>query len=53
MLPEEVAIIKVGAQTKGDNIEPRENVLTNHHARKTALTEIIALIIPQRTNSLI
>lgn len=52
-LPEAVAIIKVGAQTKGDNMEARENILTNNYARKTALTETIALLIPQGTNSLI
>lgn len=53
MLPEEVAIIKIGAQTKGDNMEARGNVLTNHHARQTAFTKIIALIIPQGTKCLL
>ena len=52
ILPIEVAIIMVVAHAKRDNMEAKENALTDHSVKQVALTKIMSLCKPSKNKSL-
>lgn len=52
MLPREVAIIKVEANAKTDNMEAKGNTVIDHSTKQAAFTKAMILIKPSKDKSL-
>lgn len=48
MLPRKLAIIKVKADAKRDNMEAKGNTIIDHFAKKAAFTKALILIKPSK-----